>query len=126
MRPITIPKFIMPRIITAFLVVCVLGLGIVYILYQARFLIIGPQIVLTEEPTTLQNARKITLSGTTENITAIFLNDRPIVTNEEGVFKESIVLENGYTVVSLRANDRYGRDTTIERAFVYAPYSQIY
>ena len=35
-------------------------------------------------------------------------------------FSEAVVLENGYTVVTLRAEDRYGRSRIIEKSFVYA------
>lgn len=95
----------------------------VYIVFQARFLIIGPQIVLTEDPELLQNERKVILVGDTYNISRLWLNDRQIYTNAEGKFKEALVLENGYTVATLRAEDRYGRETTVTQSFVYAPIS---
>lgn len=102
-----------------------LGIGLVmiliYLTFQSRFLIIGPQIVLTESPDLLHNERQIFLTGTAYNISHLWLNDRPIYTNAHGDFKEALVLENGYTVATLRAEDRYGRETTVSRPFVYAP-----
>jgi hypothetical protein len=96
---------------------------LVYVTFQARFLIIGPQIVLTNIPNNLQNERQIFLTGSAFNISRLWLNDRPIYTDAEGNFKEALILENGYTVATLRAEDRYGRETTVEQAFVYAPKS---
>ncbi len=100
-------------------------LVVAYILFQARFLIAGPQIVLGHEPGTTHNTRTITLSGTAYNITHLWLNDRPIFTDEVGHFRETLVLENGYTIATLKARDRFGRETRVERPFVYMPVSII-
>ncbi len=105
--------------------VTLLGLAIIYILFQARFLITGPQIILKNEPAVEQNVRTITLEGTALNITHLWLNDRQIYTDEHGNFKEALVLENGYTITTLRAKDRYGRETRVVRSFVYTPASII-
>lgn len=94
-----------------------------YVFFQARFLIAGPQIALAEEAPIHNNERVITLSGSAFNITHLWLNDRPIFTDENGQFKEALVLENGYTIATLRAKDRYGRETRVERPYVYTPAS---
>ncbi len=94
-----------------------------YILFQARFLIAGPQISLINEPNIQHNVRTIHLEGTTHNITHLWLNDRPIFTDESGHFNEALVLENGYTIATLKARDRFGRETRVERPFVYTPAS---
>lgn len=92
-----------------------------YVLFQARFLIGGPQVALEEELSMVQSERQITLRGVAANITAITLNGRSIETNQAGYFEETVILENGYTIVSIEAADRYGRTTKVERAFVYTP-----
>ncbi|MFT5832284.1 MAG: hypothetical protein ACI9SY_000670 [Candidatus Paceibacteria bacterium] len=102
--------------------VCLL-FAAVYIAYQARFLIIGPQITLSEEVPMLQNSRQITLTGSASNISRLWLNGRPIFTDRNGTFTAAVILENGYTVTTLMAEDRYGRTTTITRPFVYTPAS---
>ncbi|MEY3784074.1 MAG: hypothetical protein RLZZ230_396 [Candidatus Parcubacteria bacterium] len=94
-----------------------------YVTFQARFLITGPQITVTNEPNTQQNERRIYLAGSTHNISHLWLNDRPIYTNAEGEFNEALVLENGYTIATLRAEDRYGRETTVVQPLVYIPAS---
>lgn len=94
-----------------------------YVIFQARFLIIGPQLRLTNEPEQLVNHRQITLAGSAANISRLWLNDRPIFTDGQGNFSEALVLENGYTITTLRAEDRYGRVTTIKRTYVYVPAS---
>jgi hypothetical protein len=102
-----------------------LGLVLVaaYVVFQARFLILGPQLQLTQEPRQLVNERQITLAGAAFNISRLWLNDRQIYTDAQGNFKEALVLENGYTIATVRAEDRYGRETTIRRTYVYLPAS---
>lgn len=92
-----------------------------YVSFQARFLITGPQIALENSPAQLQNERKIFLEGRAVNISRLWLNDRQIYTDASGNFKEALILENGYTVATLRAEDRYGRETTLREDFYYAP-----
>lgn len=94
-----------------------------YAVFQARFLIVGPQIVLINEPNQLQNERRVFIEGKAYNISHLWLNDRQIFTDAQGNFREALVLENGYTISTLRAEDRYGRSTIIERSYVYTPAS---
>lgn len=94
-----------------------------YAVFQARFLIVGPQIALVNEPNLQQNERRIFIEGKAYNISRLWLNDRQIFTDAQGNFKEALVLENGYTISTLRAEDRYGRSTTITRSYVYTPAS---
>ncbi len=96
-----------------------------YVAFQARFLIIGPVVHLTTETKPIYNERTIEIAGQAENITDLTINGRPIYTNENGAFSEQLVLENGYTIMTIRAHDRYGRETTLTRSFVYRPASSI-
>lgn len=103
--------------------IVLIGLIITYVIFQARFLITGPQIILNEVPIKEYNKRVVILEGSAFNITHLWLNDRQIFTDENGDFKEALVLENGYTITTLRAKDRYGRETRVVRSFVYTPAS---
>ncbi|PIW96969.1 hypothetical protein COZ82_02150 [Candidatus Kaiserbacteria bacterium CG_4_8_14_3_um_filter_38_9] len=118
-------RFTLRNILYYILVIVILGILLSYIIFQARFMIEGPQITLIHEPDRLQNERIITLSGTAKNITEISLNGRQIFTDEYGHFDEALVLENGYTINTLAAIDRYGRQVQVVRPFIYIPASII-
>lgn len=92
-----------------------------YTAYQARFLLQGPTITLLEEPAIVQTERSVVLTGNTRNIARITLNGRQIFTDESGIFEEVLWLENGYTIATLSAEDRYGRTSSVARSFVYQP-----
>lgn len=99
------------------------GLGvvvfIVYVLFQARLILEGPQIFLTGENTVTSTNRLVTLQGHARNIVRMSLNGRQIYTDKYGNFKEALVLENGYTIATLQAEDRYGRETNLTKEFVH-------
>lgn len=90
-----------------------------FITFQARYLITGPQIFITTDLQGPQNTRAVELTGTAHNISRLWLNDRQIFTDNQGNFSEALVLENGYTIATLRAEDRYGRTTRVEYPLVY-------
>jgi hypothetical protein len=102
-----------------------LGVILLYIGFQARFLIAGPQLTLIDEPSSVQNSPVVNLRGSAKNITKISLNDRQIFTDKVGYFDEALVLENGYTIATIQATDRYGREQRIVKEFVYTPTSII-
>ena len=96
---------------------------VLYIAFQARFLLVGPEIILRDEPAIVQNSPTVTLSGTARNLAKMNLNGRPIFTDQTGYFSEALVLENGYTIATITATDRYGRETSVVRSYVYTPTS---
>lgn len=98
-----------------------LGALLWYGFFQARALIEGPILAVDEAVAATHDERMVTVTGTARNVTAVTLNDRPISTDESGRFSVRLVLENGYTIMTLRAEDRYGRHVTVAQPFVYAP-----
>jgi hypothetical protein len=92
---------------------------VLYVQFQARNILLGPTITLSDTPATIQHERTLTLSGRAGNIVKLTVNGREIHTNERGEFTQALVLENGYTVVTLEAQDRFGRGTTLTREYVY-------
>ncbi len=125
MYPVTRSPFVFATAVRGGLVVLLLVCLALYVLWQARFLIAGPQITITEEPNRVTDTRIVTLAGQANNITKISLNGRQIFTDPTGYFREALVLENGYTIATIAATDRYGRTTKLERPFIYIPASRI-
>jgi hypothetical protein len=89
-----------------------------YLAYQARFLLLGPQIVLHDTGTTPTTKAAVRITGTAHNITHMTLNGRPIFTDPSGNFTEKVVLAPGYNVLTLVARDRYGRTEELTHEYV--------
>jgi hypothetical protein len=123
MNTFSAPRITARGIVKYAIVALFVGCLILYITFQARFLIVGPEITLIHEPASVQNSPTVALEGTARNIAKITLNGRQIFTDQSGYFSEALVLENGYTIATITATDRYGRETKVVRSFVYTPTS---
>ena len=95
------------KIITIiFLIIVFIG----YTTYEIQKVILGPQIeVLSPKNGSLVSNSFIEISGIAKNIKEISLNDRNIYTDEQGNFKEQLLLAYGYNVLVLKASDKFGR-----------------
>lgn len=101
-------------------------IGVVIVLYigfQARNLILGPSITLSPESiaTTTYHARMVTITGQARNITKLTFNGKEIHTDKEGHFTHTFMLEQGYSIMTLSARDRFRRTTSLSRPYVYVP-----
>lgn len=88
--------------------VCCVIVG--YTAFESRNLLGGP-ILSLEEPTNGMTTKQpvVEVRGTARNIVAITLNDRPITTDESGVFSAEVPLSVGYNVTKIAVEDRFGR-----------------
>ena len=121
MRPIRADTVHIQHILR-FLLLLLIVVGLAkYAQFQARNFIEGPEVFLTNTPEPVQQNRVIDIEGTTKNIVSITLNGRQIYVTENGDFHEKLVLESGYTIMTIQAEDRFGRTTNLTREFVYVP-----
>ncbi len=104
-------------------IVTLIGFVVWYVHFQARNFLQGPAVFLDETGGTLHHERVISLTGNAQNIVKLTLNGREIHTNEQGEFVQRLVLEDGYTIMTLDAQDRFGRTTSLTRSYVYVPLS---
>lgn len=83
-----------------------------YVLFETREVLMGPQIALIypQDGDTVQQ-EVISITGTAHNISHLSLNGRQIFTDTAGVFKEQLLVPEGYTILELKAEDRFNRET---------------
>ncbi len=90
----------------------VFALLVTYILFQARFLILGPRIfVVSPQDNQALNDPLLTISGRVENAVSLTLDDRPIYPDQSGVWAEKLLVGPGLNIIKLDAKDRFGRET---------------
>ena len=81
-----------------------------YAVFRLWALISGPSLIVTypsDGATTSQAL--IVITGKANRISSLWLNDRQIFTDQEGKFEEPLLLASGYNIMTLRAEDRFGR-----------------
>lgn len=109
-------KFYLKALLITVFLIMVLGYGA----YEVWNYATGPQIIVTNPQNgTAVSESLITIEGLAKNIKEITLNDRAIVVDEAGNFNEKILLSYGYNVLSLRASDRFGKQTEERLQIVY-------
>jgi hypothetical protein len=91
-----------------------------YVLFQARFLILGPQVkVLSPQDGAVVYSPVVVMSGTAKNVSWLSLNDRQIFTDEKGVWEEKLLVSEGLSIIELNARDRFGRQTEKTVRIIY-------
>lgn len=84
-----------------------------YGLFEARKLIEGPDITI-EYPIdgSSTSSTGVVIAGTAQNISFLTINDLPSYTDKAGNFSELLSIPPGFTVLTVRAVDRFGRRTS--------------
>jgi len=89
------------------------GLFILIIFYaglKLKNIFLGPQITITS-PVSGSTYRTplVTIHGRADRIAKLYLNDRKIFTDDQGVISESLLLAPGYNILEFKAEDSFGR-----------------
>jgi len=112
-KPINISSFIFtPQKLAFFLIVILIISGLIY-LYQeiGSFSDVPRLIVLNPEGDINIEGNSLSIEGITEKDARLFINDQPILVNDDGKFKENITLQKGINTVSLRAVNKFDKET---------------
>jgi hypothetical protein len=95
------------------ILIILLGAVIVaYSIFQAWKLISGPIITIysPRNGATFTEAL-VSVEGTAKNVAYLNLDDRPIFTDQNGYFKENILLSPGYNIIKLDGRDKFKKHT---------------
>lgn len=81
-----------------------------YGIFEAYDLWIGPSITITKPAQgALILESLVTIEGNTRNVSWISMLGRPITVDEQGRFREKLLLPPGYSILTFEAKDRLGR-----------------
>ncbi|MEK7175976.1 MAG: hypothetical protein AAB695_01205 [Patescibacteria group bacterium] len=91
-----------------------------YIIFQARFLILGPQVWINyPKDGEVVASSVITMSGVARNAAWLTLNGRQIFTNENGLWSEKLIVLPGLSIMAVKARDRFGRESEERVRIIY-------
>lgn len=97
---------------------------VLYILFQARFLILGPQISITYPTDATEVSESVlTMTGRATNVAGLTLNGRKIYTDEKGYWSEKLLLSPGPSIMTLTGRDRFGREDTEQVRVIFINHS---
>lgn len=93
---------------------------VAYGLWNARNIIIGPEIiVLTPSAESETTLNIIAIQGVAKNVVFLSLNDRAIFIDQAGNFKEKLLLNPGFNIIRLYGRDRFKQETEKEIKVYY-------
>jgi hypothetical protein len=91
-----------------------------YASYQMHGIASGPALKIEAPlPATTVHSPLVTVSGQAKRIAHIYLNNSQIFTDEEGNFKEKLLLAPGYNILKLAVTDKFGRYVEKKLEVVY-------
>ncbi|MEK9174132.1 MAG: hypothetical protein AAB845_02595 [Patescibacteria group bacterium] len=93
-----------------YIAVTFFALLIAYALFQGRYLILGPKVVI-DSPVqdSLVDEGVLMVIGEAKNVAYLSLDDRQIYTDTNGRFEEKLIAHKGINIIKLEARDRFGR-----------------
>ena len=118
--PLTMPRFILSPKTLTILGVAVLGfLSLAYLYFQISSLSRPPYLAVSSPATDgIVQSGLLVVSGSTEPGAEVYLNGQPIVVDVNGNFRENLSLGRGTNMLTIRAVNKFGRETVVARQLV--------
>ncbi len=85
----------------------------IYSYFKTAAILSGPEITVISPTTGSTYGKELAIiKGQADRIAKIYLNNRQIFTDDEGRFSEPLLLFAGYNILTLQAEDSFGRTVT--------------
>ncbi|MGH7204562.1 MAG: helix-turn-helix domain-containing protein [Candidatus Levyibacteriota bacterium] len=96
-----------------FVVILILVVGYLFMQYRAAFL--PPSLAITTPKTDSTTSQEITVTGKADSNATVTINDQPVAVSSAGEFSKQITLFPGSATISVKATNRFGKVTSIQR-----------
>jgi len=91
-----------------------------YTSYEIQKIIFGPRINIINPKNGMSVSESLTkISGSTQNVNDISMDDRKIFVDEKGNFNEQILLSYGYNLITIKASDKFERKVEKTLEIIY-------
>lgn len=109
-----------PRIVRNSMVAASLAAVFVYLSFLAYTIVRPPQITILSPIDNSATAQgKIVLSGMTPDDARVQINGQDVTKDQEGIFKQDVVLTEGINTIRVTASKKYSRSAEITRRIFY-------
>lgn len=101
---------------TTFVVALIVIFVVGYILFQYRSAFLSPGLsVVSPTENAVVVSQIVTITGKTEQNTTLTVNDLPVYIDKDGNFRKDLSVFSGQTTIVIKAENNFGRKTTILR-----------
>jgi hypothetical protein len=106
------------------LVVLLVLSGFIYLYKEIGSFASTPRLVILGPSANAEiKGNSIVVEGITDKDAKLFINDQPILVNDNGKFRENVTVQPGVNVISVKSVNKFGKDTT-EAVQVRADYEE--
>jgi len=99
--------------VIAFVLIILIILGYLFFQYRAAFL--SPSLSVTNPQSGSKTGQTIIVSGKADSNATVTVNGETITVNSNGDFEKAITLFPGNATISVKAVNRFGKETVIQR-----------
>lgn len=93
-----------------------LFLGYLYFQYSAAFL--PPSLTVDSPKENATVSREVTVSGKADNNATVYVNNQPVPVSNTGEFSRRLALFPGESTISVKAKNRFGKETELKRSVI--------
>lgn len=113
-KPVRISSFVItPRMLVALGMTGLVVAGMVYLYREFGSFANIPRLVITSpQANHLFNSNLVSVEGYTNRDARIFINDQPVLVNDEGKFREDLTIQSGTNILQIRAINRFEKETS--------------
>ena len=113
-RPISISSFVItPRMLTIFIAALFFLGGGVYLYRELGAFASMPRLVILQplSPSSVESDSVI-VEGLTDRDARVFINNQPVVVNDDGRFKQLVTVQPGANVINIASQNRFQKEAT--------------
>lgn len=105
-----------PHRARSLVIILIVGLLIVGYAFNRSYSLIEGPVINVASPLRGETVTEavIAVAGTARNIARLTLNGRSISVNDKGEFSEPLIVPEGYTVMTITAEDKFGKRRELE------------
>ena len=127
LKPLKIQSFIFtPKIIAGTLISILVVASFVYLYREiGSFASVPRLVVLSPEQNAVVQGSSISVEGITDRDAKLSVNEQPVLVNDEGHFRENLILQSGSNIINIKAVNRFKKETeeliTVQAIFQEVP-----
>lgn len=113
--------------ILKYTLIALFSVGLLYFIFtRSEQYLEGPSLIVTyPQDGTSTTTQSIYIAGEAQRIAFLSLNDMQIFANDEGFFKEKLLLSPGYNIIEVKVTDRFERERAERLHITYVDESNI-
>ena len=116
-KEMPLKRFKIRQVVYLIVILFVLLLG--YIIFQYRYAIINPLLYIqSPKESEVLSSSTTNIVGRTDPNSTVFVNDESVSVNSDGTFKKEITGFPGKTTITIKAVNRFGKQSIVERHVV--------